>query len=565
MAFINGTWMARDDRQARIDLIKSLIAEFNRIPPSRLTAHEIDQWESLDEELDLLERVHRSEYDMLYFMTEFFSEDRNPGNPDNLIPKGVTYDNSADFHRELCRLLDDITRGINRNNVAWSVGRGHAKTGYLSNGYLCHMTAFRHKRYIVEVSETTDVAGDFIQWTRNQLVHNEKLKQHFGTLLHEKKSMNDVDNKYEFVTISGTKVEAKGIGTQMRGLRHGSSRVEAFLLDDLESKDSVNTPELRDKNKKWFREEMLPALSRDAGICIYMGTIVHYDSLLNYVIKERKDFVSRKFPAIIEWTKRDDLWAEWLRIYRSDIPDARDKALEFYKSHESEMNDGKVLWPQRFSYLDLMEIRENDGAKAFNQEYLGNPIDEESQIFKPEDFTYFTDSDLDGVKLDYFCGVDFAMGKEKGDYSAIITVGRSPNGIFYVVDSYLERVHPDVLLQKIVEKTMQYQYAGMAVESQQAQEWFAHKLKEELRRYGYPAHTRVKEIKQRMRKALRIESLLPEIQGGRIRFKKQHRLLLEMFELYPNHNHDDAPDALHMAFTAGKDGNKKIINKPQWL
>jgi predicted phage terminase large subunit-like protein len=157
------------------------------------------------------------------------------------------------------------------------------------------------------------------------------------------------------------------------------------------------------------------------------------------------------------------------------------------------------------------------------------------------------------------------MGKEKGDYSAIITVGRSPNGIFYVVDSYLERVHPDVLLQKIVEKTMQYQYAGMSVESQQAQEWFAHKLKEELRRYGYPAHTRVKEIKQRMRKQLRIESLLPEIQGGRIRFKKQHRLLLEMFELYPNHNNDDGPDGLHMAYTAGLDGKKKIINKPQWL
>jgi predicted phage terminase large subunit-like protein len=351
----------------------------------------------------------------------------------------------------------------------------------------------------------------------------------------------------------------------MRGLRHGSSRVEAFLLDDLESKDSVNTPELRDKNKKWFREEMLPALSRDAGICIYMGTIVHYDSLLNYVIKERKDFVSRKFPAIIEWSKREDLWAEWQRIYRSDISEARQKALEFYKVNQSEMSDGTVLWPQRFSYLDLMEIRENDGAKAFNQEYLGNPIDEESQIFKPEDFTYYTDSDLDGVKLDYFCGVDFAMGKEKGDYSAIITVGRSPNGIFYVIDAYLERVHPDVLLQKIVEKTIHYQYAGMSVESQQAQEWFAHKLKEELRRHGYPAHTRVKEIKQRMRKALRIESLLPEIQGGRIRFKKQHRLLLEMFELYPNHNHDDGPDGLHMAYTAGLDGKKKIINKPQWL
>jgi predicted phage terminase large subunit-like protein len=68
-----------------------------------------------------------------------------------------------------------------------------------------------------------------------------------------------------------------------------------------------------------------------------------------------------------------------------------------------------------------------------------------------------------------------------------------------------------------------------------------------------------------MRKALRIESLLPEIQSGRIRFKKQHRLLLEMFELYPNHNHDDGPDGLHMAYTAGLDGKKKVLNKPSYL
>ena len=80
------------------------------------------------------------------------------------------------------------------------------------------------QKYIVEVSETTDVAGDFIKWTVNQLKFNDKLREDFGALLHEKPSMNEVDNKYEFITATGTKVEAKGIGTQMRGLRHLSKR-----------------------------------------------------------------------------------------------------------------------------------------------------------------------------------------------------------------------------------------------------------------------------------------------------------------------------------------------------
>ncbi|CCF14224.1 putative uncharacterized domain protein [Brevibacillus laterosporus GI-9] len=130
---------------------------------------------------------------------------------------------------------------------------------------------------------------------------------------------------------------------------------------------------------------------------------------------------------------------------------------------------------------------------------------------------------------------------------------------------FLKRVHPDVLLQEVVNRSLQFQYEGIAVEAQQAQEWFAHKLAEELRRKGYPTHRRLKEIKQRMRKALRIESLLPDIQSGKIRFKRDQRLLIEMFEMYPNHNHDDGPDALHMAYDAAKLRRKRVTDKPAYM
>jgi predicted phage terminase large subunit-like protein len=559
LAYVDGRWLNREERAERIALIEERAKKLRQLYESgRAAEYHVDTLRQDIAELKRLKRIHRAEVDLLYFVYEYFSEEGNPDNPDNLIPAGQTLDNAADFHRELCRLLDEITLGRVNTNVAWVVGRGHAKTAYLSNAYLCHKVVYRHKRYIVEVSETTDVAGDFIQWTRNQLCYNDKLREDFGPLLNPKKSLNETDNKYEFVTASGTKVEAKGIGTQMRGLRHGSTRPDLFLLDDLESKDNTNTPELRKKNRDWFREEMLPALSRE-GMCVYMGTIVHYDSVLNYVLNERRDFKSRKFPAILSWAEREDLWEEWRRIYRSDTEDARERALAFYEANKDEMLRGTaVLWPQRFSYLDLMEIRENNGAKAFNQEYLGNPIDEETQIFKPEDFTYYDDDDIAHIPLTIYAGIDFAMGKEKGDYSAIITVGRSPNGIFYVLDAFIKRVHPDVLLETCVEKALQYQYEGIAVEAQQAQEWFAEKLGEALQKRGYPAQTRLKQIKQRTRKALRIEALLPDIQGGRIRFKRDQRLLLEMFELYPNHNHDDGPDALSMAVSVAQSSGVSV-------
>jgi predicted phage terminase large subunit-like protein len=557
VAYISGEWLDRPARQQRIvELVEENKLLHQVIAGKHGTTYDIDQLEGNLALLKKLRRVHRAEYDLLYMTYEYFSDDRNPDNMSNLIPAGQTLENAAEFHQTLCSLLDDITKGEIVTNVGWSVGRKHAKTAYLSNANLCKEVVFRLQKYIVEVSETTDVAGDFIKWTVNQLKFNEKLREDFGPLLHQRPSMNEVDNKYEFITSTGTKVEAKGIGTQMRGLRHLAQRPGLFLLDDLESGENTTTPEMRKKNLHWFRSEMLEALDF-GGLCVYMGTIVHYDSLLNHVLTKRKDFTSQKFPAILSWAEHEDLWEEWRQIYNEDDKDAKKKADAFYEENKEEMLMGtKILWPQMYSYKYFMEKREDMGTRAFNQEYQGNPIDEESQVFKPEYFVYYTDSDLEGKKFDYFDGIDFAMGKQKGDYGAIISLARNRDtGVCYVVDPFIERVHPDKLLEKSVELTLKYQYEGMAVEAQQAQEWWAEKLAEALQKKGYPAKTRLKQIKQRTRKALRIESLLPDIQSGKIRFKKSQRLLLEMFELYPNHNHDDGPDALQMAFSIA--GGKK--------
>src|SRR5690606_2530177 len=260
---------------------------------------------------------------------EYFSEDGNPGNDENLIPAGVHVGNAADFHKELTSMLDDVTKGKAKRNIAWACPRRHAKTAWLSNIYLVHQIVYRLRKYIVLFSETTDVAGDFITWGRYQLKLNAKLRADFGELLHIQPSRNELDNKYEFITTSGTKVEAKGLGTQTRGLRHGASRPDMFILDDLESDESKNTSELIEKAKSWFREEMLPAMAKE-GICIYLGTILCYGSLLHYVIEERRDFESRKFAAVESFSKRSDLWEDWRKIYRSDVENAADKAYGFY-------------------------------------------------------------------------------------------------------------------------------------------------------------------------------------------------------------------------------------------
>lgn len=132
MAYVEGKWLDRGARQDRIDLLTERAKKLKALYDlGKATESHVELLMTDAAELKKLKRIHRSEHDLLYFMHEYFSDEGNPGNPDNLIPAGVTIDKAADFHQTLCSLLDEITTGKQRTNVAWSVGRGHAKTAYL--------------------------------------------------------------------------------------------------------------------------------------------------------------------------------------------------------------------------------------------------------------------------------------------------------------------------------------------------------------------------------------------------------------------------------------------------
>src|SRR5699024_1391208 len=146
-------------------------------------------------------------------------------------------------------------------------------TARFSNIFLIHQLVFRHRRYIVLFSEPTDPAGELITWGRYQLKLNAKLRDDFGELLYVHASRHEPDNTYEFTTTRHIKVEAKGLGTQVRGLRHGSTRPDLFILDDIESDESTSTAEQIAKAKAWFNDSMLPALAK-GGMVLYLGTIL---------------------------------------------------------------------------------------------------------------------------------------------------------------------------------------------------------------------------------------------------------------------------------------------------
>ena len=553
-------------REERLELQRMLDKEryllYELIKSGNSTQGDRERFITVDKQYEQLERINESEFDVARFAIEYFSDDGNPENDENLIPKGGNYDNMSEFHHEFCSMLSSVAKDEVDEHIAWACPRQHAKTAYGTNIYPVHQAVYRHRTFIIVVSETVTVAGTFIQWGNRQLKFNRKLIEDFGMLLFERPSSNEIDNKEEYVTQNGVKVMARGAGGQMRGMRYGSTRPQLMILDDLESEEDVRTKEQRAKILAWFNEEALPAIDKSKGKVIYVGTILSFDSLLDIVIREDKRFRSRRYKAVESYATNSDLWDEWKDIYLADDEDASKKARQFYEDNEDKMLEGtKLLWGEYWTYYDFMVLLTNMGVKSFTQEYQNEPTDEERQIFKVEQFFYYDEGQtFSHEQFEFYAGIDFAMGKEKGDFSAMVTLAKNrTTGVCYVVDVFNKRIHPKEFIEVIIDRVRTYQYTLIAIEAQMAQEFFADTLGDRLQDLGYPAHTRLVPVKQRTRKELRIEAMSPDVHNGRIRYKKSQTELIGQYEKYPMVAYDDMVDATEMAYNIATDKNTGTI------
>jgi len=474
--------------------------------------------------------------------------------------------------------MNDVSNVITNDKVAVAAPRGHAKSSYLSKAFPLHELLYRRRRYTLLISETPKVAKGNLDWIRDQIKYNKKLRRDFGELLSPRDQANIQDNNEGFIawTKDGDSkkqialLESASVGGAIRGRNWNQTRPDLIVLDDLEDArpgGNASTPEQRASLKDWFTQSVIP-LGDPKGertAFVYMGTTVHYESLLMWVLHDRSDFKTKIYRALIKEPERQDLWEECRQIYIDrENPERGNDAKLFYEANKDEMLKGAdVLWKDGKPLWELMTWKWDNGSKAFNTEYMNNPIDEESMIFNPQEFTYwdeaFPSKEFSHDEYIISVGVDMALGKERGDYSAVTVVAKHRDtGVVYVVDSYAERIKVDEFIKIIVDKVIEWQPDVVAVEAVAAQEFFADVLQNELVKAGYPAYTRLKKIYSRTRKELRIEALLPSIENKSLQFTRRHAILLEQFERYGQGGHDDAIDSLEMAVSAATEGQASV-------
>ncbi len=572
MVWVNNRWVEEDERKELINSTEELISVI--LSSDNLTYEETLELDTLIQELERYKRVHRAEKDLLYLSMEYFSERFNPGNQGNWEDFDLeSIDQAPDFHKEICERMDEISEHEKNAKDATAASRSHAKSTYLSRANPIREIVYRLRNYIIMISDTPTVSKSNLDWIVGQLKTNKKLREDFGPLLHPKQQMNIKDNDNEFIAAEPdekgepnhekqlTLVQAASTGQALRGRNWNGQRPDLIIMDDLEDArpgGNASTPEQRAKLKDWFTQVVM-ALGGPMGrrtAFIYMGTIVHQDSLLNDVINNRADYKSRLYKALIEEPDRMDLWEKCEEIYKDiNVPkeERLTNATNYYESHREEMDKGAVvLWPEAKPIFELMLWKWDNGSKAFNTEMQNTPRDPESMVFDPDEFYYFKDIDIFDetgreLPLDYYGFWDVATGKSRrSDYNAIVTIARNRvTGAMYVIDAWAKKCRTNEAQDMVIEKIRQYRHKLFAIETIGVGHDQYSQVRTKLQANRI-YHTRLKPIASHAEKNKenRIENLQPLVESGFLRFRKEHRLLLQQLEDFPTATFDDLPDAL---------------------
>ena len=462
---------------------------------------------------------------------------------------------ASSFHEFLWARLPEIVASPRGVRELIAAPRGNAKSTYVTLLFVLWCLLTKRKRFPVILADTFEQAAVPLAAIKAEIEVNPRL----ATDWPDDVGPGPVWQATDVVLKNGGKVKIGGSGKALRGMRHGAQRPDLVICDDLENDENVKNPDQRKKLESWLDKAVEPLGPPDGSMdLIWVNTFLHYDAVA--VRKSRNPlWGSTIFKAIVRMPERLDLWQRFEEVIRN-APKGQGEAAgdAFFAANERDMLAGsQVLWPTVQPLLALWKIKIKVGASAFSSEYQNEPIDDEGQLFCGVIFW------VQPIRSWQFFGVcDPSLGKSNkgGDPSAILVGGIDrETGILDVVEADIRRRLPDRIIEDIIALHRKYRCRRWGIESIQFQEFFRTQLVKISAARGCPVPAMP--ILNSTDKMLRIEGLQPHWVNGLIRLHPSQSALIEQLQFFPQHTHDDGPDALEMLWRIAVKGGSSQLPK----
>ena len=237
----------------------------------------------------------------------------------------------------------------------------------------------RQIHVMVLVGKSEDNAKTLLGDIQAELQYNKRYIHDFGP---QYNAGNWQDG--EFVTRNGVAFFARGRGQSPRGLRYRNRRPDYIVIDDLDDDELCENDTRVRKITEWVKEALFGAFGAEGGRFIMVGNLISKCSVLANIAASKGVFVSQV--------------------------NVLDK-------------NGKPSWPEYWTIERIKAKREFMGYRAFEKEYMNNPI-KEGSVFRKDWIKFKKMLPLDRYdKIVAYCDPSF-KGSTQNDYKAIKVWGK---------------------------------------------------------------------------------------------------------------------------------------------
>lgn len=333
------------------------------------------------------------------------------------------WDWDAKFYRELMYT-------VTRKRGVTAAPRGSGKTSICSRWYVLYLLTegvmhSGEKTEVMIISESEKLALEHLGWVKKELEVNKELRGVYGDLV-PRTSDSEVWSRDLVELKNGARAYALGSSAQIRGY-HPSH----MIVDDLESKKNMDTPEKLVNLKEWFFRSLMGCCMPHTKVAV-IGTVIARTSLLVELLTS-KSWFGRKFKAL------------------------------------NQREDGELysIIPNRWSVEWLLERKEELGEWAFEAEYQNAPRPATDAVIKIEWMKRYTapvSNWTEAPVVQRYIGVDPAVTEDRwGCDSAIAVFSRTSNNLLWEELLWAGKVSGPNLIRRIMDIYYLYARDGVPV------------------------------------------------------------------------------------------------------
>ena len=441
---------------------------------------------------------------------------------------------SAWFHAELASQIVENKR----LRLLAEMYRSAGKSVHIDMGIPLYLYLAKNDlKFMLLVGETDPKAKKLLSGIQAQIQFNNRIKNDYG----ERAASGDW-SEGNFVTSDGIRFMSLGFGQNPRGAREQSERPDYIVVDDVDSKKSINNDRIMRESVDYITEDIWGCFDSDENATerfIFANNNFHKNSITNRL----KNY----FKEVLEQQKEDEEQYEsnllGITVF-SVLTVCAVKNLTDFTPEWSEKTSADY-WRKKFHSMPY---------RSFMREYMHTHI-EDGAIFKYEDIAYKPALPL--KEYDALCFYGDLSYKENADYKAMVFVGIKGKE-YHILLAYMQqksRAHcAHWLYDKYEELNLRDFNIRYMIEGLFAMDEFVSDFDEEGEKRGYYIPV-VADKRSKADKYDRIESLSGYFERKNVFFNSDEKnadmqILIDQFLAFEKGSqaHDDGPDAVHGAF-----------------